>query len=146
MTTVANDLRTGRELVDEELFDSVVQFVMHDKQRDMEFAAQVADQAIAFVYVAATSTVPMVPSDDVDEGLHAFILHTPDHHEFCQKHAGRFLHHNARPGVPRKLEDVQASARAMKAAGFRVIDDRWAVDGENAAQCDSDCGRPYGQA
>ncbi|MFF8845466.1 glycine-rich domain-containing protein [Streptomyces sp. NPDC015127] len=146
MTAVANDLRTGRSLVDEELFDSIVRLVMHEKGRDRAFAEQVTDQALAFVATAAVSTVPMVPSDDVDEGLHAFILHTPDHHAFCDKHAGRFLHHNARPGVPRKVEDVTASARAMKAAGFMVIDARWTVDGENAAQCDSDCGRPYGEA
>ncbi|MDO0932868.1 hypothetical protein QQY66_14620 [Streptomyces sp. DG2A-72] len=31
-------------------------------------------------------------------------------------------------------------------AGFMVFDDLWTVDGTNLAQCDSDCGRPYGQA
>ncbi|WP_329289612.1 hypothetical protein [Streptomyces pseudovenezuelae] len=138
-------LRTGRALVDEELFESIASMVMHEKGRDREFAMQVADQAIAFVYVAATTTVPMMPSDDVDEGLHAFILHTPDHHAFCEKYAGRFLHHNARPGIPRTVEGVAASAKAMKAAGFYVFDERWTVDGENAFQCDSDCGRPYGE-
>jgi hypothetical protein len=142
--TTTTALRTGRALVDEELFDSITRMVMHEKGRDREFAEEVADQAIAFVFVAATSTVPMVPSDDVDEGLHAFILHTPDHHAFCQKYAGRFLHHNARPGVPRTVEDVTRSAHAMKAGGFQVIDTRWTV-GDTAFQCDSDCGRPYGQ-
>lgn len=33
----------------------------------------------------------------------------------------------------------------MKAAGFHVFDELWTVNGENAAQCDSDCGRPYGE-
>ncbi|MGW8630642.1 glycine-rich domain-containing protein [Streptomyces sp. NPDC055793] len=144
MSATTTALRTGRELIDDELFDSIARMVMHEKGRDRAFAEQVTDQAVAFVYVAATSTVPMVPSDDVDEGLHAFILHTPDHHAFCQQHAGRFLHHNARPGVPRTVEDVARSAQAMKAAGFRVTDDRWSV-GDTAFQCDSDCGRPYGQ-
>ncbi len=27
-----------------------------------------------------------------------------------------------------------------------VFDDLWTVDGRNAGQCDSDCGRPYGAA
>ncbi|GAU70817.1 hypothetical protein SSP35_23_00070 [Streptomyces sp. NBRC 110611] len=54
------------------------------------------------------------------------------------------LHHNPRPGGgPRTVEAVTASARAIKAAGFRIFDDLWTVNGENAAQCDSDCGRPY---
>ncbi|GAA1357991.1 hypothetical protein [Streptomyces beijiangensis] len=146
MSVTVNELRTGRSLVAEDLFESVVRMVMHEKGRERSFAEQVTDQAIAFVATAAVATVPMVPSDDVDEGLHAFILHTPDHHAFCTEHAGRFLHHNARPGIPRKVEDVTASAHAMKAAGYLVLDEHWTVNGANAAQCDSDCGRPYGQA
>ncbi len=145
MTATANDLRTGRSLVSEELFNSIVHFTVVHFGQSPERAGRIADQAIAFVATAATSTVPMVPSDDVDDGLHAFILHTEEHQEFCQKHAGRMLHHNPRPGGGgRTLEAVQASARAMKAARFMVFDDLWTVDGQSAAQCDSDCGRPYG--
>ncbi|MFZ3592569.1 hypothetical protein [Streptomyces sp. BH104] len=39
---------------------------------------------------------------------------------------------------------VAASARAMKATGFRVFDELWTVNGENLVQCDSDDGRDYG--
>ena len=89
----------------------------------------------------------MVPSDDVDLGLHALILHTKEYAALCEQHAGRFLHHNPKPGGGgRDPEMVAASARAMKAAGFRVHDDLWTHNGENLAQCDSDCGRPYGTA
>jgi hypothetical protein len=89
----------------------------------------------------------MVPSDDVDLGLHALILHTKEYTELCDRYAGRFLHHNPKPGGgARDPEQVAASARAMKAAGFMVFDDLWTVDGTNLAQCDADCGRPYGQA
>lgn len=147
MTAVANDLRTGRSLVDEALFDSIVRLVVQEKDCDIGYAARVTDQALAFVATASVATVPMVPSDDVDHGLHAFVLHTKDYADFCQQHAGRFLHHNPRPGGGgRTLEAVQTSAHAMKAAGFLVLDDLWTVNGENAAQCDSDCGRPYGRA
>ena len=88
----------------------------------------------------------MVPSDDVDLGLHALILHTKEYATLCDQYAGRFLHHNPMPGGgPRDPKKVGASAHAMKAAGFMVFDDLWTVDGTNLAQCDSDCGRPYGQ-
>ncbi|MDI3390725.1 hypothetical protein QIS99_31690 [Streptomyces sp. B-S-A8] len=147
MTAVSNDLRTGRSLVDEELFDSIVRLVVHEKGCDIDYAARATDQALAFIATASVATVPMVPSDDVDHSLHAFVLHTKDYADFCQQHAGRFLHHNPRPGGGgRTLEAVQTSTHAMKAAGFMVLDDLWTVNGENAAQCDSDCGRPYGQA
>ncbi|GGT36529.1 hypothetical protein [Streptomyces purpureus] len=144
MTTTASDVRTGRAMVDAALFDSIVEFTVTHFNYDQGKAERATDQAIAFVASVATATVEMVPSDDVDAALHAFILHTADYREFCEKNAGRFLEHNPRPGGGgRTLEDVTATAHAMKAAGFMVLDDLWTVNGENAAQCDSDCGRDY---
>ncbi|MFG2584089.1 glycine-rich domain-containing protein [Streptomyces malaysiensis] len=147
MTAVVNDHRTGRALVSGGLFDSLTHFVVTHNGQTPERAERIADQALAFVATAATASVAMVPSDDVDLGLHAFILHTEEYAQFCHEHAGRFLHHNPAPGGGgRTLEAVTASTHAMKAAGFMVFDDLWTVNGENAAQCDSDCGRPYGQS
>lgn len=147
MTSVTDDLRSGRSLVSEDLFRSVVHFVVTHFGQDEQRAERQTDQALAFIATATTATVPMVPSDDVDHALHAFILHTRDYADFCQKHAGRFLHHNPRPGGGgRTLESVTASAHAMKSAGFLVFDDLWVVDGQNAAQCDADCGRDYRNA
>ncbi|MFF5808285.1 glycine-rich domain-containing protein [Streptomyces sp. NPDC012746] len=145
MTALANDLRTGRSLVQPELFDSIATFVMtHFGESDQDRAERITDQAIAFLATVGTATVRMVPSDDVDKGLHAFILHTREYREFCEAHAGRFLEHNPLPGGGgRVLEEVKATAHAMKACGFVVLDDLWTVDGQSAAQCDSDCGRDY---
>ncbi|MFF3210572.1 hypothetical protein ACFYYB_07900 [Streptomyces sp. NPDC002886] len=145
MTAVANDLRTGRSLVEPELFDSITQFVLdHFGETERDRAERITDQAIAFLATVGTATVKMVPSDDVDKGVHAFTLHTRDIDAFAEIHAGGRLHHNPRPGGgPRTLEDVQGTAHAMKSAGFMVMDDVWTVNGENAAQCDSDCGRDY---
>lgn len=145
MTAVANDQRTGRALISDDLFDSIARFVVQHSGRDRATAERITDQAVAFVATTARATVPMVPSDDVDEGVHAFILHTADYRAFSDEHAGRFLHHNPRPGGGgRTVEAVTATARAMKSEGFMVFDDLWTVDGANAAQCDADCGRPYG--
>ncbi|MEU0119161.1 hypothetical protein ABZ137_37150 [Streptomyces bobili] len=147
MTATANDQKTGRAVAGEELFESLTRFVVIHDGQSPERAERIADQAVAFLVTAATATVPMVPSDDVDFGLHALILHTKEYAGLCERYAGRFLHHNPKPGGGgRDLEKVAASARAMKAAGFVVFEDLWTVDGTNLAQCDSDCGRPYGQA
>ncbi|WP_282702781.1 hypothetical protein [Streptomyces sp. CC219B] len=144
MTATANDQKTGRAVAGEELFESLTHFVVVHNGQSPE---RIADQAVAFLVTAATATVPMVPSDDVDLGLHALILHTKEYAELCEQYAGRFLHHNPKPGGGgRDPEMVAASVRAMKAAEFMVFDDLWTVDGSNLAQCDSDCGRPYGQA
>lgn len=146
MTTTANDQKTGRAAVGEELFESLTHFVVTHNGQSSERAERIADQAVAFLVTAATATVPMVPSDDVDLGLHALILHTKEYAALCGQYAGRFLHHNPKPGGgARDPELVAASARAVKAAGFMVFDDLWTVNAVNLAQCDSDCGRPYGQ-
>ncbi|MVO83973.1 hypothetical protein GPA10_04120 [Streptomyces sp. p1417] len=146
MTVVTNELKTGRALVSEELFGSIAHLVRHQSKHPQDRAEAITDQALAFVATAAQAGVSMMPSDDVDDGLHAFILHTRAYDTFCQKFAGRFLHHNPEPGTGgRTAKAVTASALAVKGAGFLVLDDVWTVNGENTAQCDSDCGRPYGQ-
>ncbi|MBC9728463.1 hypothetical protein, partial [Streptomyces sp. TRM68367] len=128
MTATANDQKTGRAVAGEELFDSLTHFVVAHNGRPHECAERIADQAVAFLVTAATATVPMVPSDDVDLGLHALILHTKEYAELCKRFAGRFLHHNPKPGGgARDPEKVAASAHAMKAAGFMVFDDLWTV-------------------
>ncbi|MFF6803527.1 glycine-rich domain-containing protein [Streptomyces sp. NPDC012616] len=146
MTATSKLQKTGRVVAGEELFGSLTHFVVTHNGQSPERAERIADQALAFVVTAASATVAMVPSDDVDLGLHALILHTKDYAELCERYAGRFLHHNPKPGAGgRDPEMVSASVRAMKAAGFVVFDDLWTMNGENLAQCDSDCGRPYGQ-
>ncbi|WP_043734476.1 glycine-rich domain-containing protein [Streptomyces zinciresistens] len=146
MTATVNDLKTGRAVAGEELFESLTHFVVVNNGQSPDRAERIADQAVAFLVTAATANVPLVPSDDVDLGLHALILHTKEYARLCERYAGRFLHHNPKPGGgPRDLLMVITAARAMKAAGFMVFDDLWTVDGTNLAQCDSDCGRPYGQ-
>ncbi|MFJ9429617.1 hypothetical protein ACIRQY_08120 [Streptomyces sp. NPDC101490] len=144
MTAVANGLKTGRSLVSADLFDSIAEFTVMHFGYDLEKAERATDQALAFLATVGTATVKMVPSDDVDGALHSFILHTADYREFCETYAGRFLEHNPRPGGGgRVLEEVQATAHAIKAGGFTVTDELWTVNGENAAQCDADCGRDY---
>ncbi|MFE2556705.1 hypothetical protein ACFXGT_11810 [Streptomyces sp. NPDC059352] len=144
MTATANDLKTGRALVSSDLFDSIAEFTVTHFGYDRDKAERATDQALAFLATVGTATVKMVPSDDVDGALHSFILHTADYREFSEKYAGRFLEHNPRPGGGgRVLEEVQATAHAIKANGFMVLDSLWTVNGENAAQCDSDCGRDY---
>lgn len=98
MTATEADLRTGRSLVEPELFDSIAGFTVMHFGQDRDKAERATDQALAFVATVATATVKMVPSDDVDAAFHAFILHTTAYREFCETYAGRFLEHNPRPG------------------------------------------------
>ncbi|WP_408994629.1 hypothetical protein [Streptomyces sp. 1268] len=109
MTATTNDQRTGRTVAGEELFESLAHFVVVHNGQSPERAQRITDQAVAFLVTAATATVPMVPSDDVDLGLHALILHTKEYAALCERYAGRFLHQPRSAASRRKR---QASARA----------------------------------
>lgn len=99
-------------------------------------ARRIVGQAAAFV--AASGQQPgrdLVPSELVDYGWHAFILHTVDYAAFCERVVGRFVHH-----VPTDEDDQMpggaASARerttaAIEAAGYAVDAELW----RSAADC-----------
>ena len=146
-TTTARDLRVGRELVEPELFHRLVQRVAEEHDHDLNMAARVVDQALAFLATTATHQGhPLSPSEIVDPGWHEFILHTVDYAEFCERIAGRFLHH-----VPTDLEDESASGEgshdtlsytvdAIDAAGFYVDTELWpTAHAGKCSQCHAGC-------
>ena len=67
------------------------------------------------------------PSELVDIGWHTFVLYTRDYAEFCDRVAGRFIHH-----VPEEAADhdgpavpVAHAVRAVRAAGYTVDEAVW---------------------
>ncbi|HEY9000129.1 MAG TPA: hypothetical protein VIM89_02165 [Mucilaginibacter sp.] len=51
----------------------------------------------------ASESLKSVPTVEVDEAWHVFILHTRQYHEYCIESFGRFIHHNP---YPVKLSDT----------------------------------------
>jgi hypothetical protein len=84
---------TGRSLVDPKLFDRLSARVAIESGTDRAKADRIMDQALAFLATCAVSTVPLSPSKTVDIGWHVFLVYTQDYSEFCQRIAGRFIHH-----------------------------------------------------
>lgn len=149
MTTIttARDLREGRSLVEPDLFHRLVQRVAEEHDHDLTMAGRIVDQALAFLGTTATHTGrPLSPSDIVDPGWHEFILHTVDYAAFCERIAGRFLHH-----VPTDPEDGSAEAEgahdtlsytvsAIAFAGFYVDTDLWpTAHAGKCSQCHAGC-------
>jgi hypothetical protein len=94
MATATLAERTGRSLVADVLFARLVDRVVDDANMDRELAERVVDQAIAFLATcAAYPGARFSPSRAVDEGWHAFILHTRAYADFCHRIAGHFIHH-----------------------------------------------------
>ncbi|WP_125775949.1 glycine-rich domain-containing protein [Antribacter gilvus] len=140
-------LREGRELVDRTLFLKLSARVAAEHGHAAELSERIVDQALAFLATSARAPgLPLSPSPLVDQGWHEFILHTVDYTAFCDKVAGRFLHH-----VPTDEDDPSASGEpahealmrtvdAISAAGFYVDTDLWpASEHSKCSQCHQGC-------
>jgi hypothetical protein len=119
------------------MFDRLVARVMTDNDDDQPTAARITEQALAFlVACAANPGAGLAPSPDVDKGWHAFILHTADYAEFCDRVAGRFIHHLPdEPGEEDSGAGIPATVAVMRALGLSVDADLWGT----AVECTSDC-------
>lgn len=131
-------------LVDPEVMTRLALRVTGDHPEiNEETARRIVGQAAAFI--AASGQQPghsLVPSELVDYGWHAFILHTVDYADFCQKVAGRFVHH-----VPtdedEQMQGGAAAARertvnAIQTAGYTVDAELWR-SAADCTQCQAGC-------
>ncbi|MFH8698789.1 glycine-rich domain-containing protein [Streptomyces chartreusis] len=131
-------------LVDPKVMDRLVHRITTDHPEILdETARRIVGQAAAFV--AASGRRPsrgLVPSVLVDFGWHAFILHTVDYAEFCERVAGRFVHH-VPTGEDEQAPGGAAAARgrtmaAIEAAGYTVDEELW-PDMADCNQCHAGC-------
>ncbi|MFJ6519216.1 glycine-rich domain-containing protein [Streptomyces filamentosus] len=105
-------------------------------------AERIIGQTIAFLIAGTTTDAPLSPSEHVDRGWHAFLLRTRAYQEFCDRHAGRFIHHH--PSVPDAIETGGPTAArnravaAIHAAGFAVDRELW-PDTTDCTQCHAGC-------
>jgi hypothetical protein len=138
MATVPATLIAPRDLISPRMHARLTRRIIADHGMDPAMAERIMGQALAFLQACAVNPGGgLAPSDQVDKGWHAFILHTADYAEFCQRVAGRFIHH--RPTDPGQEDDggaaIHATLTAMRAAGLPVDEDLW----PSAAECESKC-------
>lgn len=145
MTAVISNVAIGRSLVPEPLFDRLVTRVVADEEVSAEYAGRIVDQALAFLGTCAVADVPLSPSEAVDPGWHAFVLHTREYAAFCELVAGRFIHH-----IPTDTDDPKSRGRAARSeiertvveirrAGFIVDNELWKGAPGDCSQCYNGC-------
>lgn len=118
----------NRRLVDDRLWNRLVNRIIKDEQLDRQFAERIMDQALGFLQLCAVEPDEAYgPSPLVDIGWHTFILYTREYAEFCNRVAGFFIHH-----VPTDNESEGSSlghgletASAMRAHGIAADADLW---------------------
>ncbi|MEU1601830.1 glycine-rich domain-containing protein [Micromonospora matsumotoense] len=140
--------RAGRELVSDELFTRLARRIAHDHpELSPDLPARIADQALAFLGACAVTTESIGPSEMVDIGWHTFILHTRDYADFCERTAGRFIHHEPEPTSddppPSSPEPIGApisrTVSAIVAAGFTLDHPLWVGVAAECTQCHAGC-------
>ncbi|MGK5673099.1 glycine-rich domain-containing protein [Micromonospora sp. URMC 106] len=145
MLLTVDKTRTGRTLVPDELFDRLTARIAYEHpELAPELPARIMDQALAFLGACAVTVEPLGPTDLVDIGWHTFILHTHDYAEFCDRLAGRFIHHepepvpdDRRPSAPEPVgAPISRTVAAITAAGFALDAPLWAT---HVADCNSKC-------
>jgi hypothetical protein len=130
-----------RELISPALFDRLTFRVAADEDYDRDTAERIVEQALAFL--VACGHYPdghLSPSQTVDAGWHAFLLHTADYAEFCQRVAGRFIHHrpNGPDEAPSEQQAIGATIAAIRDVGLPVDSGLW-VPKATCSQCYQGC-------
>jgi hypothetical protein len=123
----AANAKDPRELVDPEVFDKLVGYVMEHESVTRPYAEGMIGQTLVFLKaVADNPRVRLAMDETVDPGWHAFILHSVEYTEFCDRLAGRYLHHvPPPPGVAMDDDAVARTLPALRATGYRVEEEFW---------------------
>ena len=130
-----------KDLVGDSLWQRLVNRIVSDysyRGMDEELAQRIMNEALAFLNLCARKTdTAYGPSELVDIGWHTFILYTKEYAAFCDRTAGRFLHHhpNDVPGERSEHGVLRRTVAALRELG-PVDETLWA----QAANCsDHDC-------
>jgi hypothetical protein len=137
-----------RALIPAPLFTRLVNCITADNLVTPEHAERIMTQALAFLQACAFSPgTGLAPSQQVDIGWHTLILYTRDYADFCQRVAGRFIHHQ--PDDENDDESTgqgsttRVTVKAMRAAGLPIDIELWMVPGEcqtdKCHQCHAGC-------
>lgn len=111
-------------------FDWVGDYLVRQNGWDSTAARLAVRECRLFLTVCAQSEEPQTPPTvQCDEAWHAFILHTREYAEFCDKHIGRFVHHE--PLV--SAHEVPDSSRTR--AAMQLLDPSWSPMGEEGCRC-----------
>jgi hypothetical protein len=117
-----------RQLVSPDLFGRLVGRIVKDEDVDSGLAERIAESALGFLYICADHPGRLSPSPLVDIGWHTFILYTRGYAEFCERFAGRFIHHepNDNLAAPQRSGGIERSIKAIRAAGLPLDLMLWA--------------------
>lgn len=126
---------TNKRLISDRLWTRLTNRIVKEENVDLALAERIMDQALGFLRLCAETTgKSFSPSPLVDIGWHAFILYTREYAEFCDRVAGRFIHHTPfdEEGADCALGGIAQTVAALRQHGIAVHEALW---GETSARC-----------
>ncbi|WP_371605073.1 hypothetical protein OG345_41745 (plasmid) [Streptomyces sp. NBC_01220] len=143
MSTATPVRADARTLISDELFGRLTNRLVKDEGLDRDLAERIMTDALAFLAACGKNPgASLGPSEQVDLGWHTFVLYTAPYAEFCERVAGRFLHHSPadEPGVtyePKRDTRLRA-VEAIRGAGYEPDAELWGQPAD-CSQCHSGC-------
>lgn len=136
MTTAL--VRTNRHLVDEKQWNRLIYSIQKDHDVDRGLSERIMDQALGFLKLCAISNGRYSPSRFVDIGWHTFMLDSKAYTDWCDLHAGTYIHHYPLGENEGGSETggVAATVAALKTHGIYVDEELWFGPGD----CNNDGG------
>jgi hypothetical protein len=120
--------KNPRELVSSELFARLVRRTAKEHDLSEEIARRSVTQAVMMLgAIGDNPGVTFYPSVAVDYGWHTFILDTQHYHEFCERVAGKYIHHNPIEGATDGGVLMRRTANFLRENGYPVDDDLWSA-------------------
>ncbi|SEG82870.1 hypothetical protein SAMN04489712_11599 [Thermomonospora echinospora] len=109
------------------LFDTLAAYVAKHQQVTLPYAEGVVEQTLVWFKACADNpTVRLGMSESVDHGWHAFLLHSQEYAEFCERMFGTYFHHvPPRPGQSMTEQEMAATLPALYATGYPVDESHW---------------------
>lgn len=139
----AVQIRDPRACVPSQVWDREVLLITRAHATGRDLAERIFGQAVAYLVTSAERPEARIgPSQAVDLGVHSFVLDSINYMAFCDRHAGRYIHHV--PHLPG--EDTQeppalrGTVEAIRASGFEIDTELWTVkDAADCSQCHAGC-------
>lgn len=130
-----------RSLVSDLLWQRLTERIMKEENVSRNKAEKIMVSALGFLKLCADyPSKSFSPSKNVDIGWHTFIMYTRDYAEFCDKIAGRFIHHepNDNPNTEMTSGGAIATLAFMQKNNIPFDSDMWVntLNNRNTKDCD----------
>lgn len=137
--SIPTNVLASRKLVSEQLWDRLASRITREHDVDRPFAERIIDQTLTFLRVCADFPgKSYAPSPMVDIGWHTFILYTREYADFCQRLAGRFIHHE--PTDESKTDSgatIADTVAALRTSGAIVDETLWFSHNDPTGTCEA---------